>query len=72
MGLNWTLVLLKRTNKEAKQRVMSSGLEGAVGTGAKQGRAWFDFAGGRGEVPTLSSQMLLSGKEHSGFQGLRK
>lgn len=25
LGLNWTLILLRRTNKEAKQRVMSLG-----------------------------------------------
>jgi len=35
LGLNWTLILLRRTNKEAKQRVMSSGVEGAVGPGAR-------------------------------------
>ena len=33
LDLNWTLVLLRRTDKEEKQRVMNSGVEEAVRTG---------------------------------------
>ena len=50
MGLNWTLVLLRRTNKEAKQRVMSSWVEGAVGTGPNVEGPGLILLGGEGRL----------------------